>query len=71
MTPRTRSNARPRRSRPTCWATPPRSPEASPEKVEELAARATELAEKWGGEEDDDFGEVEVEEVDEALVDVD
>jgi hypothetical protein len=45
----------------------------SPEKVEELAARATELAEKWGGEEDDDFDEVDVEvaEVDETLVDVD
>lgn len=45
----------------------------SPEKVEELAARATELAEKWGGEEDDDFDEVEVEtaEVDETLVDID
>jgi Domain of unknown function (DUF6457) len=45
----------------------------SPEKVEELAARATELAEKWGGEEDDDFEEVDVEvaEVDESLVDVD
>ena len=45
----------------------------SPEKVEELAARATELAEKWGGEEDDDFDEVEVEtaEIDESLVDVD
>ena len=45
----------------------------SPEKVEELAARATELADKWGGAEDDDFDEVEVEvaEVDETLVDVD
>ncbi len=45
----------------------------SPEKVEELAARATELAEKWGGAEDDDFDEVEVEVVDadETLVDVD
>jgi hypothetical protein len=44
----------------------------SPEKVEELAARATELAEKWGGEEDDfDEVDVEVAEVDETLVDVD
>ena len=42
----------------------------SPEKVEELAARATELAEKWGGKDDTDFEEVEIEEVDD-LVDVD
>jgi hypothetical protein len=45
----------------------------SPEKVEELAARATELAEKWGGEKADELEEieVEVEDVDDALVDVD
>ena len=43
----------------------------SPEKVEELAARATELAEKWDGKSDEaDFEEVEVEEIDD-LVDVD
>ncbi|MGH3510140.1 MAG: DUF6457 domain-containing protein [Nocardioidaceae bacterium] len=43
---------------------------ASPEAVEELAARATELANKWGGEEDEDeFTDVEVEE-DDSLVDV-
>ena len=40
---------------------------ANPEKLEELAARATALAEKWGGEEDD----VEVVELDEDLVDLD
>jgi len=40
-----------------------------PDKVEELAARATELAEKWGGEKDE-LAEVEVE-VDEELVDID
>lgn len=40
---------------------------AGPEKLEELAARATALAEKWGGEEDD----VEVVELDEDLVDLD
>ena len=40
----------------------------SPEKVEELAARASELAEKWGGERDQ-LAEVEVD-VDEDLVDV-
>lgn len=45
----------------------------SPEKVEELAARATELADKWGGEKADELEEieVEVEDVDDALVDVD
>ena len=45
----------------------------SPEKVEELAARATELADKWGGEKVDELEEVEVEveDVDDALVDVD
>ncbi len=47
----------------------------SPEKVEELAARATELAEKWGGEKADELEEieveVEVEDVDDALVDAD
>ena len=42
----------------------------SPEKVEELAARATELAEKWGGEDKDEFEDVEVDETEE-LVDVD
>jgi hypothetical protein len=41
----------------------------SPEKVEELAARATELAEKWGGEDDDE--ELDVDEVDDELVDID
>lgn len=39
----------------------------TPEKVEELAAAATELADKWGGEKDE-LAEVEVE-VDEELVD--
>ena len=45
----------------------------SPEKIEELAARATELAEKWGGEKADELDEieVEVEDVDDALVDAD
>ena len=45
----------------------------SPEKVEELAARATELAEKWGGEKADELEEieVEVEDVDDSLVEVD
>lgn len=45
----------------------------SPEKIEELAARATELAEKWGGEKADELEEieVEVEDVDDTLVDVD
>jgi uncharacterized protein DUF6457 len=45
----------------------------SPEKIEELAARATELAEKWGGEKADELEEieVEVEDVDDALVDAD
>ncbi len=41
--------------------------DAGPEKLEELAAKATALAEKWGGEEDD----VEVVELDEDLVDLD
>jgi hypothetical protein len=42
----------------------------SPEKVEELAGRATELAEKWGGEDEAAvFEDVEIE--DETLVDVD
>ena len=42
----------------------------SPEKVEELAARATALAEGWGGQKDEDeFEDVEVD--DEDLVDVD
>ena len=41
----------------------------SPEKIEELAARATELAEKWGGKDDEEFDEVEVEDVDDELVD--
>jgi hypothetical protein len=40
----------------------------SPEKLEELAARVTELAEKWGGEKDE-LDAVEVE-VDDDLVDV-
>ncbi len=40
---------------------------AGPEKLEALAAKATALAEKWGGEEDD----VEVVELDEDLVDLD
>ena len=45
----------------------------SPEKIEELAARATELAEKWGGEKADELEEieVEVEDVDDAMVDAD
>jgi len=45
----------------------------SPEKIEELAARATELAEKWGGEKADELEEieVEVEDVDDSLVEVD
>lgn len=45
----------------------------SPEKIEELAARATELAEKWGGENDEEDLEVDVDEVevDDELVDVD
>ena len=46
----------------------------SPDKVEELAARATELAEKWGGKDDTEFEEVEVEvEVEEVddLVEID
>ena len=45
----------------------------SPEKIEELAARATELAEKWGGEKADELEEIEVEieDVDDSLVDVD
>ncbi len=44
-----------------------------PEVVEALAARATELAEKWGGEskDEDEFADIEVEELDEDLVDVD
>lgn len=43
----------------------------SPEKIEELAARASELAEKWGGEDDDEEDlEVELDEADDALVDV-
>ena len=40
----------------------------SPEKLEELAARATALAETWGGEDDED---VEVADLDEDLVDLD
>jgi uncharacterized protein DUF6457 len=43
--------------------------DGSPEKVEQLAARASELAEKWGGERDD-LAAVEVD-VDDELVDVD
>lgn len=44
-----------------------------PEAVEALAARATELAENWGGEskDEDEFADIEVEELDEDLVDVD
>lgn len=42
-----------------------------PEAVEALAARATELAESWGGKSDEDeFEDIEVEEIDEDLVDV-
>jgi hypothetical protein len=41
-----------------------------PEKVEALAAAATELAEKWGGEKDE-LAEVEVEVEEADLVDVD
>jgi len=41
----------------------------SPEKVEELAQRASELAEKWGGEKDQ-LAAVEVDVDDEDLVDV-
>ncbi len=41
----------------------------SPERVEALAARASDLAEKWGGE-TDDLAEVEVE-VDDEAVDAD
>lgn len=46
--------------------------DGDPEKVEDLADRATALAEKWGGEDDDDF-EVEVDAIedDTELVDVD
>jgi hypothetical protein len=46
--------------------------EANPEQLEQLAAVATELAERWGGEEKDlDVDEVEEAEIDEELVDVD
>jgi hypothetical protein len=43
--------------------------EAGPEELERLAAAATQLAEKWGGETSDDVEDVE--DVDDALVDVD
>jgi len=47
--------------------------EANPEQLEQLAAVATELAERWGGEDKDlDVDdEVEEAEIDEELVDVD
>ena len=48
--------------------------EANPEQLERLAAVATELAEKWGGEEQDTDDVEDLEEVgdlDEELVDVD
>jgi hypothetical protein len=47
---------------------------ASPEAVEELAGRASALAEKWGGEDDvdDEFDDIEIDADDDAsLVDVD
>jgi len=48
--------------------------EANPEKLEELAARASALAESWGGASDDDDVDVQVDsediEIDEELVDV-
>lgn len=48
--------------------------EANPEKLEELAARASALAESWGGASDDDDVDVPVDsediEIDEQLVDV-
>jgi Domain of unknown function (DUF6457) len=48
--------------------------EANPDQLERLAAAATELAERWGGEtEDTDVAEdvEDAEDLDEALVDVD
>lgn len=46
--------------------------EANPEEVERLAAAATDLAEKWeGGKPIEEDVLVDVEEIDEALVDVD
>jgi hypothetical protein len=44
---------------------------AGPDKLEELAGRASALAETWGGDQADDYEDVEVEDIDdETLVDV-
>jgi Domain of unknown function (DUF6457) len=45
--------------------------DAGPEELERLAAAATMLAEKWGGEDAADDAAVEVDELDDELVDVD